>query len=88
MVEAMHPQLLADTGRSCGYAPGRAHARTGNRMVIAAHLGSGDDAGIAFTCFIEAYADLNDRDDEPRVTLPPVARGCAAPWRERKTCTR
>ncbi|UZG60438.1 DUF2252 domain-containing protein (plasmid) [Rhodococcus opacus] len=63
-VEAMHPQLLVDTGRSCGHAPGRAHARTGNRIAIAAHHGSGDDAGVAFTRFTEAYVDRNDHDDE------------------------
>ncbi|MFD9666953.1 DUF2252 family protein [Rhodococcus sp. NPDC059968] len=67
----MHPQLLADTGRSCGYAPGRAHARTSNRVAITAHHGSDGDAGIAFTRFTEAYADLNARDHE-------APRGAAA----------
>ena len=60
----MHPQLLADTGRSCGTRGAvRMPAQAiGSRSP--AHHGSDDDAGIAFTRFTEAYADLNDRDEE------------------------
>ncbi|MGW4340564.1 DUF2252 family protein [Rhodococcus koreensis] len=88
-VEAMHPQLRADTGRSCGYAPGRAHARTSNRAALAAHHGSGDDAGIAFTRFTKADADLNDRDDDaPRDAAAGRAGRPCSHRRERRTCTR
>jgi uncharacterized protein (DUF2252 family) len=61
-VEAMSPQLLSDYGRSCGHALARAHARTGDRIAIAAYLGRSDAADIAFARFAEAYADQNDRD--------------------------
>jgi uncharacterized protein (DUF2252 family) len=37
-VEAMSPQLMADYGRSCGEVLARAHARTGDRIAIAASL--------------------------------------------------
>jgi uncharacterized protein (DUF2252 family) len=61
-VEAMSPQLLADYGRSCGHVLARAHARTGDRIAVAAYLGGGNAADIAFTRFAEAYADQNERD--------------------------
>ncbi len=61
-VDAKSPQLLADYGRSCGHVLARAHARTGDRIAIAAYLGGGDAADIAFTRFAEAYADQNQRD--------------------------
>jgi uncharacterized protein (DUF2252 family) len=60
--EAMTPQLLADYGRSCGHALARAHARTGDRVAIAAYLGRGEVADIAFTRFAETYAEQNHRD--------------------------
>jgi uncharacterized protein (DUF2252 family) len=61
-VESMRPQLLADYGRSCGHVLARAHARTGDRIAIAAYLGKSDAADTALTRFAEAYADQNDRD--------------------------
>jgi uncharacterized protein (DUF2252 family) len=60
--ESMTPQLLADYGRSCGHALARAHARSGDRVAIAAYLGRGEVADIAFTRFAEAYAQQNDAD--------------------------
>jgi uncharacterized protein (DUF2252 family) len=62
VVESMSPQLLADYGRSCGEALARAHARTGDRIAIAAYLGNSDAADTAFTTFAEAYANQNERD--------------------------
>jgi uncharacterized protein (DUF2252 family) len=61
-VESMSPALLADYGRSCGEVLARAHARTGDRIAIAAYLGHGEAADLAFTRFAEAYADQNQRD--------------------------
>jgi len=62
-VESMGPpQLLADYGRSCAHVLARAHARAGDRIVIAGYLGSSDAADIAFTRFAEAYAQQNERD--------------------------
>ena len=48
----MHTQTLYDL----------AHARTGDRIAIAAYLGSSDAADTALARFAEAYADQNERD--------------------------
>ncbi|WP_135453892.1 DUF2252 domain-containing protein [Mycobacterium sp. DL99] len=61
-IQSSDPKLLADYGRSCGHALARAHARTGDRIAIAAYLGHGDTADAAFVRFAESYADQNDRD--------------------------
>jgi hypothetical protein len=60
--DAAGPQLLADYGRSCAHVLARAHARSGDRVAIAAYLGRGDVADIAFTRFAEVYARQNERD--------------------------
>jgi uncharacterized protein (DUF2252 family) len=61
-VQTSSPKLLADYGQSCGHALARAHARTGDRIAIAAYLGNSDTADTSFVRFAEAYADQNDRD--------------------------
>src|SRR5262249_14508901 len=60
--DPLGPQLLADYGRSCAHVLARAHARSGDRIAIAAYLGRGDVADIAFTRFADAYAQQNERD--------------------------
>ena len=62
VVESTSAQLLGDYGRSCGEVLARAHARTGDRIAIAAYLGNRDVADTAFARFAEAYADQNERD--------------------------
>jgi uncharacterized protein (DUF2252 family) len=61
-VETMRPQGLALYGELCGGTLARAHARSGDRIAIAAYLGSGDAFARALLAFSEAYADQNDRD--------------------------
>jgi hypothetical protein len=56
-VESMSPSVLADYGLSCGEAVARAHARSGDRIAIAAYLGNGDAVIGAFVRFAEVYAD-------------------------------
>jgi predicted alpha/beta hydrolase len=46
----------------CGWTLARAHARSGDRIAIAAYVGSGDGLDRALHDFAEAYADLNERD--------------------------
>jgi Uncharacterized protein conserved in bacteria (DUF2252) len=46
----------------CGWTLARAHARSGDRVAIAAYLGSGDVFDNAMAGFAEAYADQNERD--------------------------
>ena len=48
--------------RLCGWTLARAHARSGDRIAIAAYLGGGDAFDRAIADFAEAYADQNQRD--------------------------
>jgi len=48
----------------CGWTLARAHARSGDRVAIAAYLGRGDSFDRAMAGFAEAYADQNERDYE------------------------
>ena len=61
-VELMDPSGLEAYGRVCGWTLARAHARSGDRIAIAAYLGSGDAFDRAMASFAETYADQNDRD--------------------------
>jgi uncharacterized protein (DUF2252 family) len=51
-------------GRLCGEALARAHARSGDRVAIAAYLGKGDVFDQALAGFAETYAVQNERDFE------------------------
>jgi hypothetical protein len=61
-VELMDPEALAAYGRICGWTLARAHARSGDRISIAAYLGRSDSFDRAMATFAETYADQNDRD--------------------------
>jgi uncharacterized protein (DUF2252 family) len=61
-VELMDPIELEAYGKICGWTLARAHARSGDRIAIAAYLGSGDSFDRAMATFSETYADQNDRD--------------------------
>ena len=61
-VELMDPSALEAYARICGWTLARAHARSGDRIAIAAYLGSGDAFDRAMASFAEVYADQNDRD--------------------------
>jgi uncharacterized protein (DUF2252 family) len=61
-VEAMDPTALKLYGGLCGATLARAHARSGDRMAIAAYLGRGDRFDRAIADFAEIYADQNERD--------------------------
>jgi uncharacterized protein (DUF2252 family) len=61
-IEQMRPEGLTGYGRICGATLARAHARTGDRVAIAAYLGSGDRFDRAILAFSEAYAEQNERD--------------------------
>ena len=53
---------MALYGRLCGWTHARAHARSGDRIAIAAYLGKGDAFDQALLAFSRAYADQNERD--------------------------
>jgi uncharacterized protein (DUF2252 family) len=61
-LETMRPSVMSAYGQLCGWTLARAHARTGDRIAIAAYLGSGDTFDRALVAFAEAYADQNERD--------------------------
>jgi hypothetical protein len=50
--------------RICGATLARAHARSGDRIAIAAYLGRGDLFDRAIADFAIKYADQNERDYE------------------------
>jgi len=55
---------LAQYGRLCGWTLARAHARSGDRIAIAAYLGRGRSFDRAIVQFSSAYAEQNERDYE------------------------
>jgi len=61
-IEQMNPEAMARYGTLCGWTLARAHARSGDRIAIAAYLGNGDTFDRALVEFSNAYADQNDRD--------------------------
>jgi uncharacterized protein (DUF2252 family) len=61
-VEHMSPATMRIYGEACGWTLARAHARSGDRIAIAAYLGSGRQFESAIAEFAEAYADQNERD--------------------------
>jgi uncharacterized protein (DUF2252 family) len=60
--ETMVPGGMRLYGRLCGWTLARAHARSGDRIAIAAYLGGSDVFDQAITEFADAYADQNERD--------------------------
>jgi hypothetical protein len=61
-VEAMGPRALRTYGELCGHALADAHARSGDRIAIAAYLGGSDVFDQAMAEFAACYADQNERD--------------------------
>jgi uncharacterized protein (DUF2252 family) len=63
-IETMVPRGLRIYARLCGWTLARAHARSGDRIAIAAYLGGSDTFDRAITQFASAYADQNAKDHE------------------------
>jgi uncharacterized protein (DUF2252 family) len=62
IVESMSADELVLYGGLCGWALARAHARSGDRVQIAAYLGKSERFDVAIADFAESYADQNERD--------------------------
>ena len=62
VVEAMDAAALSVYGRLCAATLAHAHSRSGDRVAIAAYLGSGDAFDRAIVSFSHAYAEQNERD--------------------------
>jgi hypothetical protein len=61
-IEGMPPKSMNLYARLCGWTLARAHARSGDRIAIAAYLGSGTVFDEAIADFASVYADQNERD--------------------------
>ena len=66
-IEALIPRGMRIYGELCGWTLARAHARSGDRIAIAAYLGGSDVFDQAITRFAAAYADQNERDHQALV---------------------
>ncbi len=66
-VETMSPDLLDVYGQICGWTLARAHARSGDRVAIAAYLGTSDIFDQAIARFAVHYAEQNDLDHQSLV---------------------
>ena len=60
----MVPPGMRAYGEICGWTLARAHARSGDRIAMAAYLGGGPSFDEAVRAFAEAYADQNERDHQ------------------------
>jgi uncharacterized protein (DUF2252 family) len=66
-LETISPSGLEFYAQACGRTLARAHARSGDRIALAAYLGRSDVFDRALAEFAVAYADQNDRDYETLV---------------------
>jgi Uncharacterized protein conserved in bacteria (DUF2252) len=78
-IETMVPHGMRLYGQLCGWTLARAHARSGDRIAIAAYLGSSDVFDQAITRFAAAYADQNERDHKALVDAVAAGRIIAEP---------
>jgi uncharacterized protein (DUF2252 family) len=67
-IEQMTPKGMAQYGRLCGWTLARAHARSGDRIAIAAYLGKGSHFDRALVQFSRDYAEQNERDYQALAT--------------------
>jgi len=66
-IETMLPEGMFAYGEVCGVTLARAHARSGDRIAMAAYLGGGPSFDVAIREFAESYADQNERDHQSLV---------------------
>ncbi len=63
-IETMTPAGMRAYAELCGWTLARAHARSGDRIAIAAYLGQSAVFDQAIAEFAAAYADQNERDHQ------------------------
>jgi uncharacterized protein (DUF2252 family) len=73
-IEDMIPRTMRLYGQLCGWTLARAHARSGDRIAIAAYLGASDTFDQAITEFAAAYADQNEEDHQALVAAASSGR--------------
>jgi uncharacterized protein (DUF2252 family) len=74
VVQEMVPDGMAFYGRLCGQALARAHARSGDRVALAAYLGSSDRFDNAIADFAQTYAIQNAGDHAALVDAAAAGR--------------
>jgi hypothetical protein len=79
-IGTMAPSTMSTYGELCGWTLARAHARSGDRVAIAAYLGSSSAYEVAIREFASTYADQNERDH--RVLVDAIAAGRIAADKE------
>jgi uncharacterized protein (DUF2252 family) len=72
-VEVMLPDGLAIYAQMCGWTLARAHARSGDALIIGSYIGGSDIFPQALARFATAYADQNDTDHQ--ALLKAIAEG-------------
>lgn len=72
-LDTILPRGLTAYADACGWTLARAHARSGDRIALAAYLGASQRFDRAVAEFAAAYADLNERDH--RALVQAVADG-------------
>jgi uncharacterized protein (DUF2252 family) len=73
-IEQMTQQGMAQYGRFCAWTLARAHARSGDRIAIAAYLGQGSQFDRALVEFSRSYAEQNERDYQALQTAVKTGR--------------
>jgi uncharacterized protein (DUF2252 family) len=61
-IETFTPKMLTTYAHMCGWTLARAHARSGDRIAMAAYMGSAATFDEAIADFAVAYADQNELD--------------------------
>jgi len=61
-IELLLPEGMTLYAQLCGWTLARAHARSGDRIALAAYLGGSAKFDQAIADFAETYADQNERD--------------------------
>ena len=79
VIEALVPRAMRIYGELCGWTLARAHARSGDRIAIAAYLGGSDVFDKAITQFAAAYAEQNELDYNDLVDAVKSGRLTAEP---------
>ena len=73
-IEQLAPKGLRNYARMCGWTLAHAHARSGDRIALAAYLGDTDTFAHALADFAETYADQNQLDYEAFQTAANTGR--------------
>jgi uncharacterized protein (DUF2252 family) len=62
VIKDMTPSSMTVYARICGWTLARAHARSGDRVAIAAYMGKAGVFDEALAKFAKSYADVTERD--------------------------